>query len=155
MARRKRTDPEPTLFPFLSVLAAVMGTLILVIAGMTQIALASPRPRIEVEAFSPEKKSPVYVECTREGLLIHPDDPTQGEPERVDRFDIGDADGAYRALLTRLERDPRRYLLLLVRPDGVGSFNAARTETGGRGIDVGYEPLFGTGTVRFRKSEAR
>jgi hypothetical protein len=57
-----------------------MGTLILIITGMTQIGLASPKQRVEVDALDVAKKSPVYVECRKDGVLIHPDDPTSGTP---------------------------------------------------------------------------
>ena len=151
MARRRARDPELTLFPFLSVLAAVMGTLILIITGMSQIGLANPKQRVEIEPFEPGKKSPVYVECRREGLLIHPDDPTAGEPVFVRRYAMDDAEGAWVGLRTRLQYDSARYLMMLVRSDGVGTFGDARATLGDTNIDVGYEPLFGAGDVRFHE----
>jgi len=80
MSRRRGRDPEPTLFPFLSVLAAVMGTLILIIAGQSQLAIASPKQRVEVERFDPSRKSPIYAECRRNVMVIYPDDPTRSAP---------------------------------------------------------------------------
>jgi hypothetical protein len=151
VARRKTKDPEFSLFPFLSVLVAVMGTLILIIAGMTQIGLASPKQRVEVDAFDPTKKNPVYVECQSEGVLIHPDDPTAGAPVFVARHRMETPDSAWYALVTRLQYDPTRYLQMLVRADGVGTFNEARAAVSDTGIDVGYEPLFGSGDVRFHQ----
>lgn len=151
MARRKTKDPELSLFPFLSVLVSVMGTLILIIAGMTQIGLASPRQRVEIEAFDPGKKNPVYVECRKEGVLIHPDDPTAGAPVFVERGAIPRPDGELSALVTRLGYDPSRYLQLLVRQDGVRTFEAVRAAVSDTGIDVGYEPLFGAGDVLFHR----
>ena len=156
MARRKTKDPEFSLFPFLSVLVSVMGTLILIIAGMTQIGLASPKQRVEVDAFDPGKKNPVYVECQREGVVIHPDDPTSGEGVFVARHDMEAPDSAFQGLVTRLGYDGSRYLQMLVRPDGVGTFNEVRAAVSDTGIDVGYEPLFGGGDVRFhQKGRAR
>lgn len=151
MARRKTKDAEFSLFPFLSVLVAVMGTLILIIAGMTQIGLASPKQRVEVDAFDVTKKNPVYVECQREGVLIHPDDPTSGAPLFVARRDLEEPDSAWYALRTRLQYDSTRYLQMLVRQDGVGTFNDLRDAVSDTGIDVGYEPLFGAGDVRFHQ----
>jgi hypothetical protein len=153
VARRKPRDPEVTLFPFLSVLAAVMGTLILIIAGMSQIALAKPKQGVDIEAFTPGKKSPVYVECRRDGVLIHPDDPLEGTPAFVPRRALGRVDGPWSALRTRLDLDNTRYLLLMVRPDGIGTFNQARESMSGTNVDVGYEPLFGDGDIRFRKKK--
>ena len=151
MARRKTKDPEFSLFPFLSVLVSVMGTLILIIAGMTQIGLASPKQRVEIDAFDPSKKNPVYVECQKEGLLIHPDDPASGAPVFVARRDLSEPDSAWHALRRRLQYDSTRYLQMLVRPDGVGTFGEVRAAMSDTGIDVGYEPLFGSGDVRFHQ----
>jgi len=150
MARRRTSDPELTLFPFLSVLAAVMGTLILIIAGNSQLALANPKQRVDVEAFHPDKKSSVYVECRDDGVLIYPDDPNDGRGSFVERYDIGLSDSAWATLVRRLEYDGTRYLLLLVRPEGVGTFKEVRATVSGTNIDLGYEPLFGKGKVQFR-----
>lgn len=149
MARRRTKDAEFSLFPFLSVLVAVMGTLILIIAGMTQIGLASPKQRVEVDAFDATKKNPVYVECQKEGVLIHPDDPTTGASVFVARRDLQEPDSAWYALMMRLQYDSTRYLQLLVRQEGVRTFGDVREAVSDTGIDVGYEPLFGNGDVRF------
>lgn len=149
MARRKTKDPEFSLFPFLSVLVAVMGTLILIITGMTQIGIAAPKQRVEIDPLDPAKKNPVYVECQKGGVLIHPEDPTAGEPVFVARRDLDAPDGAMHVLLTRLQYDSTRYLQMLVRNDGVGTFGDVRAAVSDTGIDVGYEPLFGPGDVRF------
>ncbi len=153
MARRRTSDPELSLFPFLSVLAAVMGTLILIIAGNSQLALANPKQRVDIDPFNPDKKSPIYVECRDDGVLIHPDDPTTGRATFVARYDIGLADSAWATLTRRLEYDGSRYLLLLVRPDGVGTFGDVRATVSGTNIDLGYEPLFGKGKVQFRPKQ--
>ncbi len=151
MARRRTKDAEFSLFPFLSVLVSVMGTLILIIAGMTQIGLASPKQRVEIDAFDPARKNPVYVECQKEGVLIHPDDPSTGAPVFVARGEMEDPESAWFALMTRLTYDPTRYLQMLVRADGVGTFGDVRAAVSDTGIDVGYEPIFGAGDVRFHQ----
>jgi hypothetical protein len=155
VARRKTKDPEFSLFPFLSVLVAVMGTLILIITGMTQIGLASPKQRVEVDVLDVAKKNPVYVECRNDGVLIHPDDPTSGTPVFVPRRDLLRVDSPLNALLARLEYDPTRYLQMLVRQDGVATFGDVRDAVGDTAIDVGYEPLFGNGDVLFHRKGSR
>ncbi len=155
MSRRRGRDPEPTLFPFLSVLAAVMGTLILIIAGQSQLALANPKQRVEVEPFDPSRKSPIYVECRKEIVVIYPDEPTRGDPMVVARSDLNATGSAWNILTRRLRFDPTRYLLLLVRPDGVGTFTDARVSVSGMDIDLGYEPLFGRGKLRFHQKDRR
>ncbi len=150
MARRRKVDPKPTLFPFLSVLAVVMGTLILIIAGMTQLSLAAAKQRVEIEPFDPRMKTPIYVECRRDGLLIHPTDPTSRDDAAfVNRSAMGLVGSPWDELTTRLQYSSTHYLLLLVRPDGVGTFADARTMVSSTNIDLGYEPLFGDGDVRF------
>ncbi|MEZ4294024.1 MAG: hypothetical protein R3B70_03535 [Polyangiaceae bacterium] len=155
MARRKTTDPEPSLFPFLSVLAAVMGTLVLIIAGMSKLALADPPQRIELDEWDPGKKSPIYVECRSFGVLVYPDDPTSASPERVAHEELSHSTGAWASLLSRLGQDPGHYLLFLIRKDGVGTFETARAAAVADGIEVGYEPVFGDNPVRFRPRRIR
>lgn len=150
MARRRGKDPELTLFPFLSVLAVVMGTLILVISGMSQLALANPKQRVEVEAFDPSKKTAIYVECTGDGLNIYPDDPTSGPPTLVPTGAIELAVSDWSRLLHRLEMaSDTYYVMLLVRPEGVRAFELARNSVSPTAIEIGYEPLFESGEVRF------
>ncbi len=148
--RRKSSAAEFTLFPFLSVLATVIGTLIL-ISGMAQIALAKPKQRIEVEAFHPSKKDPIFVECRSSGLVIYADDPTTGEKVHVARYDIMTNDSAWDALWKRVQHDPNHYIQFLVREEGVGSFNDARATLADSGIEVGYEPLFIEGDLKFKR----
>ncbi len=150
MARRPRNDPEPTLFPFLSVLAAVMGTLILVISGMAQINMSQPKPRVDVERFDEAKKVAIYVECRRTGLFVYPDEPGSAEPKFVKREQIGSPSSAFVDLSQRLELDSTRYVMFLIRPEGVGSFEDARALVAGTRVEYGYEPLFGVGDVRFK-----
>jgi hypothetical protein len=150
MARRKASDPGLTLFPFLSVLAAVMGTLILIISGMSQLALASPKQGVDVQAFDPGKKNPIFVECRKHGLRIYADDPTTGKYKWVPSSEIGWASSDWSDLTRRLEHDQTRYVMLLVRANGVRTYNEVRASVNVADIDIGYEPLFGTGPVRFR-----
>lgn len=150
MARRKASDPGLTLFPFLSVLAAVMGTLILIISGMSQLALASPKQGVDVQAFDPGKKNPIFVECRQFGVRIYADDPTTGTFKWVATEDIAYGDGPWQDLGRRLKHDQTRYVMLLVRDNGVSTYNAVRRSLSASNIDIGYEPLFSDGPVRFR-----
>lgn len=151
MARRRTQDPELSLFPFLSVLAAVMGTLVLIIAGMSKIALANPKQRIEIEAWDPARKKPVYVECFAGGLRVHGDLPGARAALVVPPADIEGASGSWGEVLRGLEHDPTRYLMFLVRAEGVPAFQAARLTVSGTAIDFGYEPLFGDGDLTFQQ----
>ncbi len=75
---------------------------------------------MELDPFDQTKKNPVYVECQKEGVLIHPDDPTTGAPVFVSRRDLDEPDGAWYALMMRLQYDSTRYLQMLVGRTGWG-----------------------------------
>jgi hypothetical protein len=152
VARRRRSDPEPSLFSFLSVLKAVMGTLTLIISGMSHLAFANPQQRIELEAFTPGKKTAIHVECRGDGLLLHGEE-EGAAPRFVARDEIGRPGGTWSSLRRSLELDAHHYLMFLVRAEGVGTFHEARASLGDAAIDVGYEPLFGTGEVKLRAPE--
>ena len=152
MAKRKRTSsPAFTLFPFLGVLAGVIGTLILIIAGTSQIALANPKQRIEVDALDPAKKTALHVECRADGLVVHPSEGALDKALFIPKHQIEDQAGAWSDLAGRLELDPSRYLLFLVRSEGISTFNRARSALGETRIAVGYEPIFGDGDLSFKK----
>ena len=131
-----------------------MGTFIMVIASLSQIALANPRQHIEVRSPTPSKKTPIFVECRWDGVRIYPDDPDAGEPDFVDRDELDQVDNAWHELLVRLRHDDTKYVFLLIRDDGVGSYEDARASLRGLPIDVGYDALFGDEDVRFRERSA-
>lgn len=153
MARtRRRAAPELSLFPFLSVLAAVMGALVLVISGMSRLALANPAQVIELSPAKATEKSPRYVECRREGLLVYPVNvgkAASGEPRFIKKSEITSPDGPWTALLEGLEGSSTQYLLFLVRPNALDVFEAALDEVDTSRLDVGYDPVIGTGRLFF------
>jgi hypothetical protein len=154
VARRARKDPEPSLFSFLSVLKAVMGTLTLIICGMSHLAFANPKQRVELEAFKPGKKQPIVVECREDGILIHPQEGGTSSPAFVSRTDLDAGDSEWGVLRRSLEHDAQHYLMLLVRADGIRTFHAARASLGDSPVEVAYEPIFGTGDVQLRERVA-
>ena len=87
----------------------------------------------------------MYVECQSEGVL----DPRRRRSNegrahlRRRAAGLESPVSAWYALVMRLELDSTRYLQLLVRPEGVGTFNRVRAAVSDTGIDVGYEPIFG------------
>lgn len=65
---------------------------------------------------------PTFVECTATALLVH-----EGkEPTRILTGDIAKDDGEFRKLLDRVAGTPKGQIIFLVRPDAVGTYNAAR-----------------------------
>ena len=141
--RRKRGSPV-TLFSFLDILAAAVGTLVLIIAAMLALSLPDVTQGIEAGARG-SKRSPVFVECNRAGLLLHPDGVD------VPRAAI-ETSATWTTLLQDLvESSEDRYLILLVRPGGLGSFRVAESMAGALELDVGYDPIYDAGPVVIRE----
>jgi len=66
--------------------------------------------------------APTFVECTTTGLLVH-----EGKtPSRILASDLAKDDGEFRKLLDRVAGTPKGQIIFLVRPDAVGTYNAAR-----------------------------
>ena len=77
ISRKQQTEVE--LFPFLSVLACTIGTLILLIIVLTTQALEPQEAVIVAKADKDSKginssKAPLYIECRKDGFVIHPED---------------------------------------------------------------------------------
>jgi hypothetical protein len=70
------TPPAPTLFPVLSVLVSLLGSLILVMAGVTSFALG-PGRTVSISVRGPSdtshRKTPTYLEWDGQGLTVHPE----------------------------------------------------------------------------------
>lgn len=65
---------------------------------------------------------PTFVECTSTGVVIH-----EGkEPLRIRAGDLNKEDGDFHKLLDRVAGTPKGQVILLVRPDAVGTYNTAR-----------------------------
>ena len=71
------TPPAPTLFPVLSVLVSLLGSLILIMAGVTSFSIGPGRTvaiGIRKTASQPApQKTPTYLEWDGRGLVVHPD----------------------------------------------------------------------------------
>ena len=76
MGRRSlKNKPEIELFPFLSVLACTIGSLILLIIVIsTQTLDSNPEVTIlaQTEVGQNRKKQPRYIECQSGGIIIYP-----------------------------------------------------------------------------------
>ena len=112
-----------TLFPFLSVVGCAMGVLVVVISSQSLLAVKVPNMVIRVPGAQ-HGRQPVYVECDAAGLIVHP------QRTRVPMSALRrDADSAFHALMNDLEISEdtaaKKYLVLLVRPEGVKSYQRA------------------------------
>jgi hypothetical protein len=141
--RRKRRAQTISLFPFLSVLAATIGTLALVISGMTSMSLLTSSQVVEKIADGSLKK-PLYVECRKEGLLIHP------KKTFIPLDEISDRRGRWSRCLESIEdHSGHQCLVLLIRPNGIDSFQRASARAERANIDYGYDPIYQSGPLKF------
>ena len=137
--RKRQTEVE--LFPFLSVLACTIGTLILLIIVLTTQAL-EPQEAVVVAKTDENSrganrnKTPLYIEARQDGFILHP------SKEFAPRADLYDEQSPLRNTIANLKANKdEQYLILILRPDGLEMFNKIRELVEQDGIDIGYEPL--------------
>jgi hypothetical protein len=137
--RKRQTEVE--LFPFLSVLACTIGTLILLIVVLTTQAL-EPQEAVVVAKIDENSqganrnKSPIYIESRQDGFILHP------SKEFAPRADLYDEQSPLRKTIADLKANKdKKYLILILRPDGLEMFDKVRQLVEQDGIDIGYEPL--------------
>ena len=138
---RRKQQTEVELFPFLSVLACTIGTLILLIIVLTTQALEPQEAIIVAKADkdsqgSNQNKIPIYLEARKDGFLLHP------SRDFAPRADLYDEQSPLRKVIADLKANKdEKYLILILRPDGLEMFAKARELVQEQGIDIGYEPL--------------
>lgn len=134
---RTRKSVEIDLFPFLSILACTIGTLILLIVVITSEIVGNQK-QVTIVAKNDNglnaTKQPRYIECRSDGIVIHPEGTLVASSSLENEFSpLG-------TLLQKIDRN-KEYLIVAVRPDGIDVFKQVRELIEDRGIDIGYEPL--------------
>ena len=90
-----------------------------------------------------EDKRPLYVECSSQGLIFHPDRLTVDPASEKTRLllQIEDRARAQNTLYVNagLVAHPRPFLMLLVRPDGIENYYKFQVAVKGAALDFGYE----------------
>ena len=140
MRRQRIARPanQVELFPFLSILACTIGTLILLIIVITTQTYSGDQ---EVTILANEQggnqaKSPRYIESSADGVIIYPG------KEFVPAGQLAQPDSAFAQLLTDIKSSGgREYLIVAVRPNGVEVFKEVRDLIEAQEIDIGYEPI--------------
>jgi hypothetical protein len=88
-------------------------------------------------------RRPIYVECATYGLVFHPDRKTfsrVASPREIRDEVEARVNRQRQGILARGgQPDPRAYLLMLVRPDGIATYYQTVAALQGREIDFGYE----------------
>ncbi|PSF39313.1 hypothetical protein C7H19_00555 [Aphanothece hegewaldii CCALA 016] len=140
MRRRSFSPPatEVELFPFLSVLACTIGTLILLIIVLTTQLLGEQQAITIIaksETGENAAKTPRYLECRQDGIVIYP------EEKFIPKQYLNISDTLLELLLTIKQNRDKEYLIVAIRPDGIETFQEVRGLIEKQGIDIGYEPI--------------
>jgi biopolymer transport protein ExbD len=141
MRRRivSRKHPEVELFPFLSILACTIGTLILLIIVLTTQTLNQQEVVIvakEEEGGVNANKSPRYIETRSDGVILYPSE------EFVPQEQLQEPNSPLQQLIAEVKANrDREYLIVALRPNAIDVFLQVRNILEEAQIDIGYEPL--------------
>jgi hypothetical protein len=179
MRRRSSTTLTPTLFPILSVLVGLLGSLVLIMGAVTAFALG-PARTVRVAISTPTEsrdRTPAYIEYDGTGFTLHPSldrvpfdltrtvltdreiwNVVRGPGKLWDKYwravdakFLAQIEGTALAPRLRKDADGRPpYVVVLVRPSGFDSFIPVRNFLLRQKVDVGYEPIEQTYKVRVR-----
>lgn len=144
--RRRTIRPESfcSLFPFLDCLSGVIGVLALIISVLAVSGLSASKQVFEFNG-SEKKRIPVHIECRQDSLIIHPENLTIRTNSQMD----------IRAWEQKLERLSRirstHYIIFLIRPEGIKTFEDACADAKNYGLNVGWTPINGSGEIEVRK----
>lgn len=135
LAKRRRSMPPVSLFPFLSILAGTIGILVLMISVfISQMKMGHQIVELVVETSQEQARTASYIICNGSKLIeIHDD----GES-----FQTNLGDPRVDSLIKAIQANQAsRYLIIGVRPSGFSDFEELRDRAEAAGIDIGYEPL--------------
>lgn len=144
---------EVELFPFLSILACTIGTLILLIIVLTTQALNKQEVTIVAREENGVNavKNPFYIECRSTGVVLYPSE----EFVPLDR--LGTLNSPLQQMIEKVQEDSdRNYIILALRPNAIDTFNRVRTIieqanaelSKENKIDIGYEPVDANWTLK-------
>jgi hypothetical protein len=137
--RSKSSKIVLELFPFLSVLACTIGSLILLIIVVSTETLNN-NPEVTIIARSEggvnQKKQPRYIECKEDGIVIYP------SQEFVSKNDMTKSNSPLTKFINEVKKNKdKEYIIVAVRPSGIEVFDTLRDIIMGEEIDIGYEPI--------------
>lgn len=148
--RRRSKSPriELELFPFLSVLACTIGSLILLIIVVSTETLNN-NSEVTIIAKSDggenQKKQPRYIECKKDGIVIYP------SQEFVSKTNIKKPNSQLTKFINEVKKNKtKEYIIVAVRPSGIEVFDTLRDIIMEEKIDIGYEPIEEDWTLKFK-----
>lgn len=135
----RRQPLQLDLFPFLSILACTIGTLILLVVVISVSSLTRERTTVQIlarETAQNDGRAPRYLECRRDGVVIHP------QRQLVPQSQLASNTSLLAIYLASLRnRSDREYVIIAVRPDGFPCFEQVREQVERAGLAIGYEPF--------------
>lgn len=137
--RKSHKKIELELFPFLSVLACTIGSLILlIIVVSTQTLDSNPEVKIiaQSEDGANQQKQPRYIECREDGVVVYPSE------EFIPTNQLENSNSAFLQLIRDVrEKRDQEYIIAAIRPKGIEVFEKVRSIIEKEEIDIGYEPI--------------
>lgn len=137
--RKSHQKTELELFPFLSVLACTIGSLILLIIVIsTQTLNSNPEVKIiaQTEDGVNQKKQPRYIESKEDGVILYP------SQEFVAKNQLANPNSALTKLIQEVSNNrDKEYIIIAIRPKGIEVFEQVRNMLEKEKIDIGYEPI--------------
>jgi hypothetical protein len=148
VARRKKNEIPVSFFSFLDIMTSFMGTLMLILISITLVALKMEKKDVLIKIKAEEReemtKKPIFVECTQDKLVIHPE-LTETPLDKIEY-----RDSPFMNLIYTLDRSAN-YIIFAVRPGGVKTFKRSRKEAEAMGIDIGFEPINQQWNIKLEK----
>ncbi|MBL1209847.1 hypothetical protein [Geminocystis sp. GBBB08] len=138
--RSKSSKIELELFPFLSVLACTIGSLILLIIVISTETLNN-NPEVTIIAKTEaggmnQKKQPRYIECKKDGVVIYP------SQEFVSKNQLSKPNSKLANFIQKIKNNKdKEYVIVAIRPNGINVFQQVRELIEKEKIDIGYEPI--------------
>ncbi|WP_373480447.1 hypothetical protein [Geminocystis sp.] len=136
----KSNKIEMELFPFLSILACTIGSLILLIIVISTETL-NTNPEVTIIAKTDgkginQKKQPRYIECKEDGVVIYP------SQEFIPKNKLSNSDSKLLNFIANIRANKdKEYVIVAVRPKGIEVFQQVRDLIEKEKIDIGYEPI--------------
>jgi hypothetical protein len=160
MARRRKDAATISLLPILSIQKCTMGIMVVLICAQNLVSLGETSDQVmEIGGSANPEKVPVYVECQKDVVLIHSTGqeipaadlkPFGPDMKPFDEIKEPDKPTPFHELLKELsDKDSKKYLVLLIRPEGINTFRRCYILALMREVKVGKEALLSGGKVIF------
>jgi hypothetical protein len=140
MRERTHTVQRPSLFPFLSVLVCLIGVLTFLAASLALTALGKAQGNVEIEieaGDSTHGKTPVMIECVSNKAFTVGGEHTFDEEQEDEVWKAANKDHTvydhnhtdFTRFLRDLAAESDKYVLFIVRPDGLSMYATLRNNT--------------------------